>query len=270
MAVIALLSAKGAPGCSTAALGLALRWPAASVLVEADLSGSSVLAGYLRGELYQTKGLVEVAAAAIQSGRLDLDTVMAQCLALERSTPTAATTLVLPGIATLAQGAAVRTLWGELGAALTSLQNGGADALVDVGRLGVLSEDRHPLLARCDLLAVVTGSGLPQIHATQQLVQHLQSRYTGADSQLSPLGLVVVGPGRPYSDTEIAQACGLRLLGSLPWDPDTAEVYSAGAGTGRKPDARPLNRGLTVLAQALHEAALSRREELSGKPRGGQ
>lgn len=264
MALISLLSAKGSPGVTSTALGLALRWPSSSMLVEADLSGSSVLAGYLRGELHPSMGLVEVATTALQGRNLDVDTLFEQSLTLERSTPGPATTMVLPGIANLGQAPAVRSLWGELGSALTSLRAGGVDALVDVGRLGVINEDRHPLLGQSDLLVTVTGSTLPQIHATQQLVQHLQKRYVGADTQLSSLGLVVIGPDRPYSDTEIAAACGIRLLGSLPWDPECAATYSVGAAGGRKPESRALNRSLTTLAESLRSTAQTRRAELSG------
>lgn len=268
MALIALASAKGAPGCTTTALGLALRWPISSLLVEADLSGSSVLAGYLRGELHPTMGLMEVATAALR-GKLEVDTLIEQSLVLERSAPQAATTMVLPGVANLAQAPAVRALWGDLGSVLNSLQSGGIDALVDIGRLGAVTDDRHPLLAQADLLIVLTGSSLPQIHATQQLVGHLQKRYTGADSQLSPLALVVVGPDRPYGEGEIAAACGIRLLGSLPWDAETAATYSVGAARQRKDSTRPLNRSLSALAEALKTATNTRREALTGRAPGG-
>lgn len=269
MALVSLMSAKGAPGCTTTTLGLALLWPTSSILVEADLSGSSVLAGYLRGELHPTMGLVEVATTALQGRRLEAQTLFEQALMLERSRPGPATTMVVPGITNLAQAPALRSLWGELGSALRSLQAGGVDALVDVGRLGVIAEERHPLLTQSDLLVVLTGSSLPQIHATQQLVAHLQKRYTGVDSQLSPLALVVIGPDRPYSETEIAASCGIRLLGSLPWDSETAATYSVGAAAGRKPQARPLNRCLAVLAEQLRQAAATRRAELTGSEPGG-
>lgn len=46
MAVLALTSAKGAPGVSTAALAMTLLWPRAALLAECDpAGGSSVLAG---------------------------------------------------------------------------------------------------------------------------------------------------------------------------------------------------------------------------------
>ena len=47
MAVIALASASGSPGVTTTALGLALLWPRPVLLVEADPTGGSGLAGGL-------------------------------------------------------------------------------------------------------------------------------------------------------------------------------------------------------------------------------
>lgn len=50
MAVIALASATGAPGVSTAALGLALTWPRHVLLADCDREpAQAVQAGYLRG-----------------------------------------------------------------------------------------------------------------------------------------------------------------------------------------------------------------------------
>ena len=47
MAVVALASASGSPGVTTTALGLALLWPRPVLLVEADPTGGSRLAGRL-------------------------------------------------------------------------------------------------------------------------------------------------------------------------------------------------------------------------------
>ena len=49
--LIAMTSAKGAPGVTTAALALALSWPRRTVLAELDPAGGDVLAGYGRGPL---------------------------------------------------------------------------------------------------------------------------------------------------------------------------------------------------------------------------
>lgn len=221
------------------------------------------MAGYLRGELYPTMGLVEVATAALR-GKVDVDSLLDQSLRLERATPGGATTMVLPGIANIVQVPTVRSLWGELGSVLTALGSGGIDVIVDLGRVSVGAEDRNALLVQADLLVLLAGSSLPQVHAAQQLSVQLRKQYAGADSQLSPLGLVVVGPNRPYSESEITAACGVRLLGTLPWDSETAAVYSDGAPAPRKSQTRPLNRSLMALAEALNLAAQQRRAALAG------
>ena len=64
MGVLALTSAKGAPGVSTAALAMTLLWPRAALLAECDpAGGSSVLAGYLRGTVEHSRGLLSLALA---------------------------------------------------------------------------------------------------------------------------------------------------------------------------------------------------------------
>ena len=69
MAVLALTSAKGAPGVSTAALAMTLLWPRAALLAECDpAGGSSVLAGHLRGEVDHSRGLLPLALAQQGSG----------------------------------------------------------------------------------------------------------------------------------------------------------------------------------------------------------
>ena len=54
MSLIALTSAKGSPGVTTAALAVALTWPLGSpgsrvLLLDADMAGGDIAAGYLRG-----------------------------------------------------------------------------------------------------------------------------------------------------------------------------------------------------------------------------
>lgn len=285
MALITLLSAKGAPGCTTTALGLTLRWPTAAVLVEADLAGSAVLAGYLRGELHQDRGILPLAVAQAHSRRLAMNAFWEQTLRLERpaqeravaprlvrSTSDAASegqAHLLPGIPQATQSEAVRAVWGELASTLVTLEDGGVDAIVDLGRMSLGGEDRHSLLAGADQIVLVTGSRLPQIHATQTLAEHLRARYATAAAEMSPLAMVVVGPGRPFEAREIAQLCGLPLAGALAWDPTSASAYSDGAHPGRKFAAAALNRSLTTLSDGLRSRIAKRRSDLVGTGGGG-
>src|SRR4051794_2441800 len=71
MALIVLTSASGSPGVTNSAVGLALTWPRPALLVEADpTGGSSVLAGYLRGQTNPTASLIDLALAHRQ-GQLE-------------------------------------------------------------------------------------------------------------------------------------------------------------------------------------------------------
>lgn len=72
MALIGLTSARGAPGVTTTALGMALHWHRPVLLVEADASGgSAILAGYLRGTVAHDRGLRDVAVALSLGDPLD-------------------------------------------------------------------------------------------------------------------------------------------------------------------------------------------------------
>src|SRR3954452_23618500 len=65
--LIALCSAKGAPGVTTSGLALTLTWPRRVVLAELDPAGGDVLAGYGRGEV-SAGGLAELELAARRGG----------------------------------------------------------------------------------------------------------------------------------------------------------------------------------------------------------
>ena len=131
MALIVLFSASGSPGVTGSALGLALTWPRPALLVEADpTGGSSVLAGYLRGQTAPTASLIDLALAH-RHGQL------------ERAIPEAA--LRIDGTsARSCQGPARtrrRPAWCRCGSLSPppskALEGTGQDVIVDAGRLGL-------------------------------------------------------------------------------------------------------------------------------------
>src|SRR3954463_12043197 len=65
--LIALCSAKGAPGVTTSGLALTLAWPRPVLLAELDPAGGDVLAGYGRGES-SAGGLADLELAARRGG----------------------------------------------------------------------------------------------------------------------------------------------------------------------------------------------------------
>ena len=250
MAVLALTSAKGAHGVSTAALAMTLLWPRAALLAECDpAGGSSVLAGYLRGTVEHSRGLLPLALA--QRHEALEQALWPQTVPLTgdpQATSVAAGAgdrWLLPGLSDAAQAPSTAALWGPLGSLLASLERAGTDVIVDAGRLGT-AHAPTVLLRQADLVLLVMGTNLTAVAAAKARLNLLREdlSVTGTagrlDGQLSSLGLLLVGEGRPYSAKEISAACGVTVFASLAWDPASAEVLAAGATPGRRFDSSPL------------------------------
>lgn len=284
MALISLLSAKGAPGCTTAALGLTLRWGKPAILAEADLAGSSILAGYFQGELHQDRGVFQLALRQAATRRLELHDLLAQAITIGLPPSEAGENRLpphpggeevpyaslIPGIPSPTQAAAVRPLWGDLASTLRSLEAGGIDAIADLGRLDPRGgDDRGTLLGLSDQILLVTRSRLPDVQASIALAEQLRSKYDSTTTEISPLGVVVVGAGQPYDAGEIADACGIRLAGTLAWDPVSSEVYSLGSRRGRRFETTSLNKSLDTLAGSLRRRITTRNIHIAGAQEGG-
>ena len=129
MALIGLTSARGAPGVTTTALGMALHWHRPVLLVEADVSGgSAVLAGFLRGTVAHDRGLRDIAVA------LSLGDPMDEALNRSLIDLPGGRVRLLPGLANAAQAPAVTGLWQPLAQHLRDLDAAGLDVIVDLGR----------------------------------------------------------------------------------------------------------------------------------------
>lgn len=228
MTVLALTSAKGAPGVSTAALAMTLLWPRAALLAECDpAGGSSFLAGYLRGTVEHSRGLLPLALA--QRHEALEQALWAQTVPLTgdpHAAPAAAGAgdrWLLPGLSDAAQAPSAAALWGPLGSLLASLERAGTDVIVDAGRLGT-AHAPTAVLRQADLVLLVMGTNLPAVAAAKArlnlLLEDLSVTGTAgpADGRLSSLGLLLVGQGRPYSAKEISAACGVPVAASLAWD----------------------------------------------------
>jgi hypothetical protein len=279
MAVVALTSARGAPGVSTAALAMTLLWPRPAVLAECDpAGGSSALAGYLRGTVHHSRGLLNLAVAH-RHGELEqtlwsqlvpltataTSTADASAGTVRGSTATPDERWLLPGLSDAAQAPSTAALWGPLSGLLASLERAGTDVIVDAGRLGA-THAPTPLLRQADLVLLVTGTSLPAIAAARARLAVLREELAvtatgGADS--SALGLLLVGAGRPYTAREITGALGVPTVAALAWDPASAEVLSAGAAPGRRFDTSPLVRSARAAISAVGELVTSRRDRLA-------
>ncbi|HYY09594.1 MAG TPA: hypothetical protein VE781_01575 [Kineosporiaceae bacterium] len=258
MAVLAFASAKGAPGVTTTVLALAFAWHRPALVVEADMAGSSsVLAGFLRGGTDHSHGLVGLAIAARQHGFTDRG-LWEQCLRLGEER------YLLPGIADPGQAAGLTTAWGPLAGVLADLEAAGVDVLVDAGRLGTAYAPL-PLLRAADTVVLVTGTRLPDVYALSRRTPSLRNDLA-ASHDTESLCAVTVGEGRPYTNREIETSLGLRVAGSLAWDPVNAEVYSVGAPPGRRFETSHLVRTASSVASTLSGLVRDRRARLAPAP----
>lgn len=266
MALVALANAKGSPGTTTTALVLAISWPRPVLLVEADLAGASILAGYFRGQYAHDRGLSQLAIAhshgELEASLWDQTLILAQHSQDKK---------FLPGIVSPHQAPSVANLWGSLANQLVALERGGVDVIVDLGRLHPPGrDDREPLLRLADQVVLTTGSRLPDIAVTRELVRSRTSVAEAAAHDLTNLAALTIGPGRPYNAREIANTLGLGSAGAIAWDPVSAEVLSVGAPTGRKWGTSPLVRSAGPVITAIQERTAARRERFStAAPAGG-
>lgn len=232
--LLLLASAAAAPGTTTTALGLTLAWPRPAMLVDADRDAAqSVLAGWLHGADPQGRGLVGLAQAHREGRPLDL---VGQCL------PLTDVHSFLPGFTHPGQVALFSPVWPALAHALAATSAQSRDVLVDAGRLGAGGLPM-PLVGVADHVLLVVGSSLRSLAALRHHVAPLQEA-----ARPGAVGLLMVGPGRPYEPDEVAAQFGVPVVATLPWDPAGAAALSDGAPAPRR-DA--LTRALRSTADSL-------------------
>ena len=254
--LIALTSAKGSPGVTTAGRALALSWQRRVILAELDPAGGEVLAGYGRGQL-PAGGLGELAFAARRGG------LEQQLFAHLVRLDDAGRALLLPGL--VDPGAARGIDWNRLATALTGLDEQATDVLADCGRLRA---ERFPtaVLQRADAVVLVTGSTLRAVHAAKLSIADLRTLLPETRAGSGALRALVVGPGEPYTAREVGDALGMPVIGVLPRDPKAAPVLSDGAPAGRLFTQSALLRAARTAAADLAEFAAARHDRLAPTP----
>lgn len=262
MALITLCSIKGAPGVTSAALAMTLTWPRPALLVEADSSGgSSVMAGFFRGQVAQERSLLSLTMAAAHSSVEQV--LWSQCLQL----PGAEGKTLLSAAPTFTQAQLTRRVWTELADVLAGLDRGGVDVLVDAGRLSTTNTPL-PLIERSDAVMVVTSAGLPALHAARgsvgYLQQHLETNSTGADA----LALIVrEGDHDAYARAQVASTLRAPVLATLPQAAHDAAVYSHGRRPDRRHDHGDYLRSVRRAGANVRELIDTRRTRLA-RPEG--
>ncbi|HXP22066.1 MAG TPA: hypothetical protein VN840_20655 [Streptosporangiaceae bacterium] len=240
MALYAMVSAGGSPGVTTAALALALTWPAQVIVAECDPSGGDVLAGLFAGHLPATSGLLPLAmeaggspesmAAAIWQQVVDLDGEHSRVL--------------LPGITDPRQAAGLAPSWPALAGAMSALPT---DVIADCGRLDPYPASA-PVLGLAQVAILVLRPTLRQVSKARQRIEML-AEIRGGTHQLV---LLLIGDGT-YSGRDVSDALGVPVAGSLTDDHKTASVLSDGTGSRRGIAARPLLRSARPVGRVLRE-----------------
>jgi hypothetical protein len=256
VAVIAMVSAKGSPGVSTAALAFTLSWSGRILLAECDPVGGDILAGYLATvQVPGDHGLLRLAQADLREqmteqfwGQLiDLDAPYHR-------------RLVLPGLTDPAQASALRPTWARLAGFLAGLEyaDPGYDVIVDCGRLAVNTP--WPLLARADLVLLVLRAGSLRDISPAYPAQALLRRHL-AERPEATLGLLLIGAGG-QSHREIERALRLPVIARLPEDRRTADAL---CGIGALRGSRDLLRHAASVEEAIR-AAVARQRAQAGEP----
>lgn len=238
MTLIAVTSAKGGPGATTVALGLAAAWrrQAGVLLGEADSAGGDLA---LRLDVPVEPGVVSLAAACRDNRSVEAFTVQGHTRRLRS------------GIEVLVAPAGAD----QAGVALTQLarvrpqhplemaaRQAGRVVIADIGRMDPAGP-AWPVLRAADRVLVVTRARVEDI-------AHIRHRLARLDAAVAAtVGLVVVGDGYPPS--EIATALGVPVDGQLPRDARGADLVAAWAGRNVFSGRVRLARHITTLAEGL-------------------
>ena len=249
MSIIALASAKGAPGVTTTTLAMAGVWSGRVVVAECDPFGGTIAA---RFGLPPSPGLLSLASQSRH--QLRAESLRSH---MQRLPPGGVP--VLLGVQTFEQAMAVGRTWSLLPPALAGL---GVDVLVDCGRL-LPDAPSQAVLEAADLVLLVT-------RPTVEEIAHLERRLGPLEEDGRTTGVALVGDV-PYSRRTVADrltADGLRtpVLGVLADDPEAANML-CGRPSRRRAAARS-QLARSYLVRSARELAETLTVRLNGSPRG--
>ncbi|TDO47837.1 hypothetical protein EV643_108151 [Kribbella sp. VKM Ac-2527] len=224
MALVALASAKGSPGVTTASLVLGALWPRQVLLAECDPSGSDVAIRMTApgGQpLNSDRGLVSLAAASRKG--LGDEVILAHSQQLDGGLD------VMLGVRAPEQVGGMGGLWSPLGLTFNQMQS--ADVLADCGRIGASSPQLPVIQAARLVVLVCTATGSSVAHLRERLstlIHHVDAR----------LGVMVVAdPKRRDGVKQVwsvldAMSVQIQHRWHLAYDPVGAAFFD-GRGHGR-------------------------------------
>lgn len=244
--LIALASAKGAPGVTTTALALTLMWPRPVVLLDLDARGGDVMLTYGQGQDAQGRGLLGIQVA---SRREPWTTALwANVIALG-SSDTAARRWVVPGLDRAQQAASMD--WAGLARGLVGLD---VDVIADCGSVRAVQAP-SAVWAAADCAVMVLRPTLAGVHAALHSSEVVRSDLRATGLGVERFASVVIGPGRPYSSGDVEQALAgtAPVIGVVEWDPKAAATLMNGHGPAKRFTSTPLMRSAVAVADALQQ-----------------
>jgi MinD-like ATPase involved in chromosome partitioning or flagellar assembly len=245
MALVTVMSAKGAPGATTTAMLLAALWPQDTLLVDADPSGGDVALRLPRLDgraLDRDRGLLSLLPLARRGVTPDLVREHAQtALGGQR---------VLAGLAGPEQSRAVGPLWLTLAEAFARMP--GADVVVDAGQ--VHSQAPHlALVHRADALVVVYRPTAWNVLHTRRRLEALADHLADSPTRV---GLVGVATAQQKADCAAAVTTirgdwrWVQDLGVVAHDPKAVVMFEG--GEVYRPERSLLARSGRTLADAAY------------------
>lgn len=250
MSVIAICSAKGAPGATMAAQAIASVWPRPVALVDADPAGGDLLwrcRGVDGEPLDPDRGLLSLAAAARRDA--------GETTLTEHLQETVLGTPVLVGITSQDQLTGIGSVWSQLPALMSAHDT---DVLIDCGRVTTGSASL-PVALRADALLFVVRPDIEGVaHLRSRLLQ-LRSSLRPGDSDGTP---VLVAVATSYRDRDSAahlqqlldsEGIKVEVVGVVAHDSKAAQVFSS-TRVG-SPAKSLLARSARVVAQRVAAAA---------------
>lgn len=232
--LIGLISAKGSPGVTTAALAFAAVLGIDGLLIELDPSGGSLECWTGTTD---EPGLVRTASAlrrTISSESLVYGTAQ---------TPDGVSSILAPTSGLLAESA-VAAIGERLSIATADLDR---TVVLDAGRWA-RSQTTARRLSGCHAILVVCHPTLAGIEAARSITDALNAAVG------CPVALLLNGE-KPYKDREVAEATGLPVAGTLPWDSRAVnDLMLDGPSRGwlRTGLARSARTALATITTAIH------------------
>jgi hypothetical protein len=262
MAVLALASAKGAPGVTTAALGLAVRWPRPAILVEADPAGGDLAPRFVA---HRSPGLAEWAAdsrmgsyqAVAGQAHASIGHYAQRLVGIGADVVFGASSEQMPTAVSLLVAAGALADENQEADPAGATTGQAPDVLLDLGRLD-FSSAVLGLAPHATLLLVARGwpdSVAALVSRRDALLHRLRmlagSEVPGGVAATPRIGVLLIGE-MPYARGEIQAVVGLPVLGVLPHDVRGADVLSGRRDPGRAWTRSPLLRACRSLAADLH------------------